>query len=99
MSTTLFDTVAVYAAQPRDLLIMEDLPVRVTDDGYTVVDERDGRIVHCATGCGTSRLLRFNWSISCSANTRIRGVRVKFCEFLTLTPGVWRDFWDSRGSE
>ena len=50
MSTTLFDTVAVYAAQSRDLLVMEDLPVRVTDDGYTVVDERDGRVVHCATG-------------------------------------------------
>ena len=50
MSTTLFDTVAVYAAHSQNLLIMEDLPVRVTDDGYTVVDERDGRLVHCATG-------------------------------------------------
>ena len=49
-STTLFDTVAVYAAHSRELLVMEDLPVRVTDDGYTVVDERDGRVVHCATG-------------------------------------------------
>ena len=28
---------------------MEDLPLRVTDDGYTVVDSRNGRIVHCAT--------------------------------------------------
>lgn len=50
MSTTLFDTVAVYAAHSQALLVMEDLPVRVTDDGYTVVDERDGRVVHCATG-------------------------------------------------
>ena len=50
MSTTLFDTVAVYAAQSRDLLMMEDLPVRVTDDGYTVIDEDKGRLVHCATG-------------------------------------------------
>ena len=45
----MFDTVAIYAAQTQALLVMEDLPVRVTDDGYTVVDERDGRIVHCAT--------------------------------------------------
>ena len=50
MSTTLFDTVAVYAAQAQDLLVMEDLPVRVTDDGYTVIDEHNGRPVHCATG-------------------------------------------------
>ena len=28
---------------------MQDLPLRVTDDGYTVVDESNGRIVHCAT--------------------------------------------------
>ena len=28
---------------------MEDLPLRVTDDGYTVVDSRNGRLVHCAT--------------------------------------------------
>ena len=50
LSTTLFDTVAVYAAHSEDLLIMEDLPVRVTDDGYTVIDERQGRMVRCATG-------------------------------------------------
>ena len=50
MSTVLFDTVAVYAAYSQALLIMEDLPVRVTADGYTVVDEQDGRIAHCATG-------------------------------------------------
>ena len=50
MSTTLFDTVAVYAAHAQDLLVMEDLPVRVTDDGYTVIDADNGRLVHCATG-------------------------------------------------
>ena len=50
MSTTLFDTVAIYAAQAQDLLIMEELPLRVTDDGYTVIDERNGRLVNCATG-------------------------------------------------
>ena len=49
MSTILFDTVAVYAAHTPDLLIMEDLPLRVTDDGYTVIDSQSGRLVHCAT--------------------------------------------------
>ena len=49
MSTTLFDTVAVHAAHTQEFMVMEDLPLRVTDDGYTVVDSRDGRIVHCAT--------------------------------------------------
>ncbi len=50
MSSTLFDTVAVYMAHAQDLLVMEDLPLRVTDDAYTVIDEENGRIVHCATG-------------------------------------------------
>lgn len=50
MSSTLFDTVAVYMAHSQDLLIMEDLPLRVTDDGFTVIDEVFGRVVHCATG-------------------------------------------------
>jgi inosine-uridine nucleoside N-ribohydrolase len=49
ISSTLFDTVAVYLAAEQDLLEMQDLPLRVTDDGYTVIDEIDGRIVHCAT--------------------------------------------------
>ena len=48
MSTTLFDTVAVYAAYSQEFLVMEDLPLRVTDDGYTVVDSQNGRPVHCA---------------------------------------------------
>lgn len=37
-SSTLFDTVAVYLAMRRDLLVMEKLGLRVTDDGYTVID-------------------------------------------------------------
>ena len=49
MSTILFDTVAVHAAWSQEFLVMEDLPLRVTDDGYTVVDSRNGRNVHCAT--------------------------------------------------
>jgi len=39
-SSTLFDTVAVYLAFSRELLVMEELKVRVTDDGYTVLDEK-----------------------------------------------------------
>ena len=49
ISSTLFDTAAVYLAAEQDLVEMQDLPLRVTDDGYTVIDEVDGRIVHCAT--------------------------------------------------
>ena len=49
MSTTLFDTVAVHAAYSQDFMVMEDLPLRVTDDGYTVIDSQNGRPVRCAT--------------------------------------------------
>ena len=49
ISSTLFDTVAVYLAAEQGFVEMQDLPLRVTDDGYTVIDEVDGRIVHCAT--------------------------------------------------
>jgi len=38
-SSVLFDTVAIYLAFAQDLLVMEELPIRVTDDGYTVIDE------------------------------------------------------------
>ena len=48
ISSTLFDTVAVYLAAEQDLVEMQDLPLRVTDDGYTVIDPVAGRIVHCA---------------------------------------------------
>lgn len=48
-STTLFDTVAVYLAATEELLEMQDLPLRVTSDGRTVIDAGGGRIVHCAT--------------------------------------------------
>lgn len=49
VSSTLFDTVAVYLAAEQELVMMQDLPLRVTDDGYTVIDEQRGRVVHCAT--------------------------------------------------
>ena len=46
-STPLFDTVAAYLTFSEELLVMEELGLRVTDDGYTVVDERAKRI-RCA---------------------------------------------------
>jgi inosine-uridine nucleoside N-ribohydrolase len=46
-STILFDTVAVYLAFSEKLLAMKNLGIRVTDDGYTVVDSK-ARTVNCA---------------------------------------------------
>jgi inosine-uridine nucleoside N-ribohydrolase len=46
-SSTLFDTVAVYLALSEELVEMETLPIRVTDDGYTRIDQQ-ARQVHCA---------------------------------------------------
>ncbi|MEM7610708.1 MAG: nucleoside hydrolase [Pseudomonadota bacterium] len=48
ISTTLFDTVAVYLAASTDLVEMQTLPLRVTADGYTIIDPDDGRPVNCA---------------------------------------------------
>ena len=47
-SSVLYDTVAVYLAFSEELLAMEDLPIRVTDDGYTVIDE-NAKTMHVAT--------------------------------------------------
>jgi len=47
-STTLFDTVAIYLAMSTDLVKMEKLPVIVTDDGYTRIDDK-GKVINCAT--------------------------------------------------
>lgn len=46
-STTLFDTVAVYLAVSRDLTEMKQLPIRITDDGFTRVEDGAKR-VDCA---------------------------------------------------
>jgi inosine-uridine nucleoside N-ribohydrolase len=46
-SSTLFDTVAIYLAMKRDLVEMETLGIRVTDDGYTVIDNK-AKKVNCA---------------------------------------------------
>ncbi|MFH1370472.1 MAG: nucleoside hydrolase [Planctomycetota bacterium] len=46
-SSTLFDTVAVYLAMSIDLVEMENLGIRVTDDGFTAIDEK-AKKVNCA---------------------------------------------------
>ena len=46
-SSTLYDTVAVYLALSTELVETEHLPIRVTDDGYTVIDAR-GKDISCA---------------------------------------------------
>jgi inosine-uridine nucleoside N-ribohydrolase len=46
-SSTLFDTVAVYLAMRQDFCQMEKLGVRVTDDGFTVIDPQ-GSMVNAA---------------------------------------------------
>lgn len=48
-SSTLFDTVAVYLAFAEDLLVIEELPIAVADDGMTRIDEADGRTLRVAT--------------------------------------------------
>lgn len=47
-STTLFDTVAVYLAMSTELVKMEELPITVTDDGYTRIEE-GAKVINCAT--------------------------------------------------
>jgi len=47
-SSILFDTVAVYLSFSDELTTMEKLPIRVTNDGYTVV-EKGAKIINCAT--------------------------------------------------
>jgi inosine-uridine nucleoside N-ribohydrolase len=47
-STTLFDPVAVYLAIGPDLCVMEKLGLRVTDNGFTVIDPQ-ARSVNVAT--------------------------------------------------
>jgi inosine-uridine nucleoside N-ribohydrolase len=47
-STTLFDTVGVYLAMSTELVKMEKLGIKVTDDGYTRIDE-NAKVINCAT--------------------------------------------------
>lgn len=46
-SSILHDTVAVYLAFSDELLVMEEMGIEITDDGYTVVNEKAKR-VRCA---------------------------------------------------
>lgn len=48
-STILYDTVAVYLAYCEDLLWIEEIGIRVNDDGFTVIDDTAKKI-RCATG-------------------------------------------------
>lgn len=47
-STTLFDTVGIYLGMSTKLVKMEKLRIKVTDDGYTKIDEA-GKLINCAT--------------------------------------------------
>jgi len=47
-SSTLFDTVGIYLAMSTELVKMETLPIIVTDDGHTKIDE-NGKKIDCAT--------------------------------------------------
>jgi len=47
-STTLFDTVGIYLAMSTELVKMEKLGIKVTDDGYTRIDE-NAKMINCAT--------------------------------------------------
>jgi len=47
-STTLFDTVGIYLAMSTELVKMEKLGIKVTDDGYTRIDE-NAKVINCAT--------------------------------------------------
>jgi len=47
-STTLFDTVGIYLGMSTKLVKMEKLPITVTDDGYTRIDNK-AKVINCAT--------------------------------------------------
>jgi len=47
-STILFDTVGIYLAMSTELVKMEKLGIRITDDGYTRIDE-NAKVINCAT--------------------------------------------------
>jgi len=47
-SSTLFDTVGIYLGMSRELVKMEELKIKVTDDGHTKIDE-SGKLINCAT--------------------------------------------------
>jgi len=44
----LFDTVAIYLAYSEELLKIKELLLKVTEDGYTIIDEENGDQVRTA---------------------------------------------------
>ncbi len=48
-SSVLYDTVAVYTAFAEEFLEIETLPIRVDDEGRTIIDEAAGNPLRCAT--------------------------------------------------
>lgn len=48
-SSILFDTVSIYLSFCEELLDIEELPLYVTDDGYTMIGDK-GKKIRCATG-------------------------------------------------
>jgi len=48
-STVLYDTVAIYLAFSEEMLDIEELVIKVTDDGYTIIT-KNAPIIRCATG-------------------------------------------------
>ena len=47
-SSILYDCVAIYMAFSHDGLVYEKLPITITEDGKTLIDD-DGSVVNCAT--------------------------------------------------
>lgn len=43
-STTLYDTVAVYLAVSQELVKMEELELSVTDEGLTLINEKEDKV-------------------------------------------------------
>ncbi len=46
-SSVLYDTVAVYLAMAHDLVVLEELPIAITDDGFTRIEPQAKRVT-CA---------------------------------------------------
>ena len=47
-SSKLFDTLAVYLTLSEEYVKIENLGIKVTDDGYTLIDDQE-KVIRCAT--------------------------------------------------
>ena len=87
-SSTLFDTVAVYLAMKEDLFEMRSLPVTVSDDGYTVV-QNGAKMIDCAVGWKYLPLFenflveRLADGCRCGANTAVKA-RTHKADFVSV---------------